>query len=150
MKKDLFPALIFASVFVLLFTCQTGTSAEDLDTLRERAEQGDAGAQFKLGDMYALGWGVPQDDARAVAWYKKAAEQGDADAQVKLGAMYALGRGVPQDYARAHMWSNLAAALGDQGAMKFRDAIAKEMAPGQVASAQDAARACLARDYKGC
>lgn len=150
MRKDLFPALIFASVFVLLFTCQTGTSAEDLDTLRERAEQGDADAQHSLGFMYLEGRGVPRDDARAVAWYEKAAEQGNAKAQYNLGVMYGNGRGVPQDYARAHMWWNLAAALGDEGAMKYRDAIAKEMAPGQVASAQDAARACLARDYKGC
>ena len=31
--------------------------------------------------MYANGRGVPQDDAQAVAWYRKAADQGDADAQ---------------------------------------------------------------------
>ena len=150
MKKHLFPVLIFASVFVLLFTFQTGTSAEDLDTLRERAEQGDAIAQFNLGVMYDNGRGVTQDYARAIAWYKKAAEQGNASAQFNLGLMYAKGRGVPQDYVRAHMWWNLAAALGDEDAMEFRDDIAKKMAPGQVASAQDAARVCLARDYKGC
>ena len=108
MKKDLFPALIFASVFVLLFTCQTGTSAEDfdtlLDTLRERAEQGHADAQVSLGLMYLEGLGVPQDDARAAAWSKKAAEQGHADAQHNLGFMYLEGLGVPRDDARAVAW----------------------------------------------
>ena len=124
--------------------------AEAVAWYKKAAEQGHAVAQAGLGFMYADGQGVPQDYARAVAWYKKAAEQGDADAQTNLGVMYANGRGVPQDYARAHMWWNLAAALGYERAMEARDLIAKEMAPGQVASAQDAARACLARHYKGC
>ena len=117
---------------------------------KKAAEQGDASAQFGLGFMYFNGWGVPQDYARAIAWYKKAAEQGDASAQFGLGLMYANGWGVPQDYAKAHMWLNLAAALGHESAMEARDFIAQEMAPGQIAGAQDAARACLARDYKGC
>ena len=64
--------------------------------------------------------------------------------------MYANGRGVPQDDAKAHMWLNLAGALGNEDAMKFRDLIAQEMTSGQITGAQDAARVCLARDYKGC
>ncbi len=55
------------------------------------ALQGDAVAQYNLGWMYANGNGVPQDDAEAVKWYKKAAEQGDADAQFNLDIMYAVG-----------------------------------------------------------
>jgi site-specific DNA recombinase len=43
--------------------------------------------------MYAQGHGVPQDDARAVEWLRKAADQGNADAQFDLGVMYAQGRG---------------------------------------------------------
>ena len=42
-------------------------------------------AQFTLGEFYTAGQGVPQDDAEAVAWYRRAAEQGDADAQFQLG-----------------------------------------------------------------
>jgi len=37
------------------------------------------------------GQGVPQDDAAAVRWWKKAAEQGDATAQGNLGTAYGLG-----------------------------------------------------------
>ena len=37
---------------------------------------------IKLGVMYANGEGVPEDDAQAVSWYRKAAQQGDASAQV--------------------------------------------------------------------
>ena len=117
---------------------------------KKAAEQGDAGAQLNLGSMYDNGQGLPQDYAEALAWYKKAAEQGHAKAQFNLGLMYNNGQGVPQDYAKAHMWLNLAGALGNENAMKARDLIAQEMDPGQVAGAQDAARTCLARDYKGC
>lgn len=35
---------------------------------RELAEQGDAKAQIKLGLMYELGQGVPQDNAEALKW----------------------------------------------------------------------------------
>jgi TPR repeat protein len=47
---------------------------------RKAAEQGDARAQYNLGQMHREGQGVPQDYAEAVKWYRKAVEQGDADA----------------------------------------------------------------------
>ena len=47
--------------------------------------------QNGLGWMYYQGHGVPQDDAQAIAWYRKAADQGNADAQNNLGSMYAPG-----------------------------------------------------------
>ena len=37
------------------------SAQDDLDTVRQAAEQGDATAQFNLGNMYANGEGVPQD-----------------------------------------------------------------------------------------
>ena len=36
------------------------------------AEQGDATAQYYLGNMYSVGRGVKQDDVEAVKWYRKA------------------------------------------------------------------------------
>jgi uncharacterized protein len=87
-----------------------GWYATALELLRPLAEQGNSGAQTRLGGMYASGRGVPQDLAEALSWYRKAAEQGDASAQFSLGAMYFSGRGVPQDNGLAHMWFNLAAA----------------------------------------
>ena len=38
--------------------------------------------------MYFNGRGVAQDDAEAVAWYRRGAEQGFANAQYNLGVMY--------------------------------------------------------------
>ena len=76
------------------------------------AEQGLAEAQFNLGLMYANGDGVPEDDAAAVTWYRKAAEQGDAEAQYNLGVKYAKGEGVPEDDAEAVKWYRKAAEQG--------------------------------------
>ena len=61
--------------------------AQELADMRALAEAGDAEAQNNLGLMYFNGRGVAQDDAEAVAWYRRAAEQGFANAQYNLGAL---------------------------------------------------------------
>jgi len=81
-------------------------------SIKERAEQGDAEAQSALGIMYDLGEGVPEDDAEAVKWYRKAAEQGNGEAQHTLGIMYANGKGVPEDDVEAAKWYRKAAEQG--------------------------------------
>ena len=48
---------------------------------RKAAEQGDAKAQYNLGNCYYFGNGVTENEQEAVKWYRKAAEQGDAKAQ---------------------------------------------------------------------
>ncbi len=85
------------------------------------AEQGDAKAQIKLGLMYELGQGVPQDNAEALRWYRLAADH-DATAQFNLGSMYEFGNdglGAAQDYAEAFKWYLRAADQGDANA-QFR------------------------------
>ena len=89
-------------------------------SIKERAEQGDAEAQSALGIMYDLGEGVPEDDAEAVKWYRKAAEQGNADAQCNLGIMYDLGEGVPEDDAEAAKWFRKAAEQGEGSVYLWR------------------------------
>ncbi len=90
-----------------------GDYAAALREWRPLAEQGHAGAQYRLGLMYYnKGQGVPQDYVQAVKWYRKAAEQGYADAQFKLGVMYSDGQGVPQDDAEAVRWYRKAAEQG--------------------------------------
>jgi len=88
-------------------------AVDELGALKERAEKGDAQAQYQLGLMYAEGQGVARDEAEAVRWYRKAAEQAFALAQNDLGSMYARGRGVKQDYAEALRWYRKAAEQGE-------------------------------------
>ncbi len=86
---------------------------------------------------------MPQDDAEAARWYRRAAEQGDALAQRNLGTMYILGKGVPQDDVEAYKWLNLSAAQGNESAKKNRDFASKRLTPEQRAQAQQ-----LAREWK--
>jgi uncharacterized protein len=114
------------------------------------AEQGDASAQFNLALMYDNGQGVPQDYKTAVKWYTRAAEQGNASAQNNLASMYFNGQGVVQDNIYAHMWFNIAASLGDETASGNREIVAKKMTPADISKAQQLARECVAKNYKGC
>jgi TPR repeat protein len=50
---------------------QKTTPEADIKALRQLAEQGHAGAQSNLGDMYFKGRGVPQDYAQAVSWTRQ-------------------------------------------------------------------------------
>ena len=100
------------------------------------AEKGDAVAQFKLGEMYARGDGLPEDDVEAMKWWRKAADQGYADAQHNLAVTYFSGEDVPQDYVQAYFWWSLAAAHGDADAAKDRDNVAGKMTPAQIEQAK--------------
>ena len=110
---------------------------------RLAADQGHAGAQYELGNNYALGQGVPQHYAEAVRWYRLA-DQGVAWAQTYLWNMYETGKGVPPSYVQAHMWHNLVASRtsGEQrdSAVEARDRVAGLMIPTQIAEAQRLAR----------
>jgi hypothetical protein len=84
---------------------------------------GHADAQSVLGICYQDGYGVAQDYAEAVKWYRRAAALGDASAQSSLGFCYEYGYGVAQDYAEAIKWYHKAAAQGNviaQCAIGFR------------------------------
>lgn len=65
---------------------QKGAYATALKEWKPLAEQGDSGAQYRLGRMYDNGSGVEKDEKQAVIWYRKAAEQGNSDAQYNLGS----------------------------------------------------------------
>lgn len=90
-----------------------------MEDLIFKAEQGDADAQFALGERYFYGnRDVSQDDEQAVYWYRKAAEQGDAYAQCDLGLCYADGVGVLQDKQEAVYWYRRAAEQEDTDAQE--------------------------------
>ena len=99
------------------------------------AERGHRNAQFALGQMYRFGTGVKQDDAKALAWFRKAAEHGHADAQTVLGFRYAYGVGTGQDRFQAYFWFSLAALQGNLVAMDNRDKLALFLTAAQRAEA---------------
>jgi TPR repeat protein len=87
--------------------------AHDLAELVARAESGDSKAQLQLGEAYAQGDGVAQDDVEAVRWFRKAADTGDARGEYSLGEMYLTGRGVTANLAEGLKWMRRAAEHGD-------------------------------------
>jgi TPR repeat protein len=63
------------------------------------------------------GWGVPQDYAEAMRWFRQAADAGNSSAMNNIGLLYQNGEGVPQDYAEAMRWFRKAADAGNSAAM---------------------------------
>src|SRR5262249_58231534 len=55
-------------------------------------EKGDPKAMTLLAELYANGFGVPNNDDEAAKWYKLAADRGDREAMFAL-AMFRLGGG---------------------------------------------------------
>ena len=77
------------------------------------ADNGDADAQYAIGELYFWGSGVPQDFRRAGEWYYQSAKQGNSDAQYSLGVLYADGKGVKQNFESAFYWYQLSAEQGN-------------------------------------
>ena len=113
---SLMVAFVVYTLIVAFREGQRDAPEGQIDSLRQKAEQGYADAQFHLGHAYYFGKGVPQDHKEAAKWFRKAAEQGIADAQALLGGSYALGKGVPQDHTEAAKWYRKAAEQGHAGA----------------------------------
>jgi len=79
----------------------------------QAAIQGNAYAEERLGDLYALGLGVPVNPKLAYDWRVKAANRGILQAQVKVGKMYQEGIGVGKDIGQAIYWFRRAATEGN-------------------------------------
>ncbi len=92
---------------------KTPPAYDSIDSIREKAEAGDAKSQTELGDLYQAGKVVPPDFNQAAQWYRKAADQGYAAAQAQIGICYAFGTGVKRDYTEATKWYRKAADQGD-------------------------------------
>ena len=64
-----------------MLPCWEMPFSQEIETARRAAdlsaEQGQPGAEFNLGLMYATGQGVPQDYVRAHMWFSLSAAQGE-------------------------------------------------------------------------
>ena len=112
MKRSLSLLLLVTCCSLLPAWAQNNNQNAELQSLRQQAEQGNAGAQTELGYLYHTGEGVKRDFAEAVKWYRRAAEQGHPDAQYNLGVAFAFGEGVKRDLTQASNWYRRAAEQG--------------------------------------
>ena len=83
-----------------------------------------------------------------------------------MSLAYLSGEEVTRDFLKAHMWLNIGLSAGDysseyemsrdefsQWKKSGRDlynTINNELTPSQIAKAQEMARECVAKNYKGC
>ncbi|MES2137070.1 MAG: tetratricopeptide repeat protein, partial [Pseudomonadota bacterium] len=80
---------------------------------RPLAEQGDADAQFNLGQAYRLGRGVQINLAAAKSWFERAAAKGHVDSQTTLGLLLFQNGAQPE----ALKWLKMAAEQGEPRAL---------------------------------
>lgn len=92
---------------------ENGDYAAALEIYQELADDGDAQAQYRMGQLYDGGKGVEQDYTKAAEWFLKAAEQGHAWAEYSIGDMYQNGDGVPKNDVEALKWFLKSAAQGN-------------------------------------
>ncbi|MNG74184.1 Sel1 repeat protein [compost metagenome] len=87
--------------------------SEEIYELIQKAEAGDAEAQFLLAKKYDSGTGVEQNDTKAAELYYKAAVQGHSGAQCNLGFMCIMGLGVELNDRAAFDWFRKASNGGE-------------------------------------
>ncbi len=112
-SRVLFPVTLMAVVWFCSFRSMAqdqagarsaggeGTRPSDLYSLQQKAQAGDAKAEYLLGWSYMTAAGVSQDYQEAATWYRKAAAGGSAAAEFGLGYLYEHGKGVRRDYRQA-------------------------------------------------
>ncbi|HKQ36542.1 MAG TPA: tetratricopeptide repeat-containing serine protease family protein [Verrucomicrobiae bacterium] len=75
-------------MWLLLVAGMAFGQVPDFKETKDRAEQGDAEAQYNLGLMYDMGIGAPKNYSESGKWYAKAAAAGIAEAQFQLAVRY--------------------------------------------------------------
>ncbi|MGB0086501.1 MAG: SEL1-like repeat protein, partial [Rhodomicrobiaceae bacterium] len=121
-------ALAAAEPFDPQTTGQADTSpaiaaSHKTDSLSRAAVEGDANAQFSVGETYLEGGDIERQLtigerlSKAARWFRRAAENGHAPSQYRLATLYELGQGAPKDPAEAMRWYQRAAENGHIKAM---------------------------------
>lgn len=77
--------------------------------LTKEAEQGNASAQYQLGQAFLCKDCLDISKTDAIRWFTKAAEQGYGPAQYQLGKMYFYGDGINADPIKSKEWFSKAA-----------------------------------------
>lgn len=126
------PSLLLAAALTFIALLTACGTKESMESMKRKAESGDAQAQFDLAMIYYEGEGSPSDDieamkrflglnyalagesvgknyVKAAKWFRKAAEQGNAEAQYYFGLMCNKSEGMPENYIEKVMRTRKAA-----------------------------------------
>jgi len=117
-SNDNTPALYEFARTALAYQDQApdGLRQTAVERLRRAAERGHVKAAVTMGDALLRGNGVPESQADAISWYRKAAESGSPVAYIRLGDLYAA-RSSGMEAPRALEWYRKAADANSATAM---------------------------------
>ncbi len=109
-----------------LAACVTGNegarrTSSDAEPAQAAARQpvDPAEQAYREGLRYKNGDGVPRDDVRATAHFRRAAEAGHVEARFLVGLAHKVGAGAPRDDVAAGRWFRRAAEAGHLEAQFF-------------------------------
>ena len=116
--------------------CTLNTQSQDLEqalaACQKASDEGDAQAQYELGEFYYEGKNAPRDLNQALSYFEKASLQGHAQAQYHLGLMFFHGEGVPANNVQAYILLKMAAVNGAEDAMDSADLVAAQMSAAEL------------------
>ena len=91
----------------------TTTFQEEYERLKKLMDAGNAISFANMGSYYGKGeFGIPQDNGKAIEFFRKAAELGHAGGYFSLGISYEKGHGVAMNDKTAKKYYELAAING--------------------------------------
>jgi TPR repeat protein len=94
-------------------TANKGKLDVKLKAILQKARQGDAKAQCKLGNRYYYGNGIKVDRKEALKWWEQAADQGNGEANYQLSVVLKVGlSGVAKDKEKASIYEEKARTAG--------------------------------------
>ena len=124
-------------------------AAKDLGRARSwyqaAAEKGNIKAMHDLAVSVSGRQSGTPDYALAIKWYGDAAAFGLADSQFNLGILAEHGLGTPKNLSEAYKWFALAAKAGDEEVAKRRELVKGQLAPAELATAEQAVAAWTAK-----
>jgi TPR repeat protein len=97
--------------FRLLLAMATVSSfAQDIDAIRQKAQAGNAEAEYQLARAYYSGKGIAFDPKQGLQWLRKSADQNYAPSEFALGVIFQLGdQSVSKNAHEAAAWFRRAA-----------------------------------------
>ncbi len=95
---------------------ESGINVEELHAF---ALEGDADAQYQLGQLHLVGLGVKEDYEKARHWLSLSAESGYAPGMSSFGQLFLTGRGVSRDLDQARAWVTRASEKGHEPSKKL-------------------------------
>lgn len=110
-----------------------GFSGSKFQKLFEKADAGDAKAQYELSQAFLSGHDLPKNESQGFAYLEKAANQGLPKAQFEMGE-YVFSH--KNDLVTAYVWYALAQRSRYKNSDKKVRELAKKMTPEQLAEAR--------------